>query len=145
MAIKTLAYMRTSTSSSATATEFRDARQLRRKTVAQIIPPMKTVYTEEEAFDILFPDERSKQAYREEMVRMDQNVIDNIRAGKVNPIRGWRILKGMDQKTLVKLTGIRQSNLSRMERLGSPAPLISTLRKIASALGVSLEELIHDR
>ncbi len=145
MAIKTLAYMRTSTSSSATATEFRDARQLRRKTVAQIIPPMKTVYNEEEAFDILFPDERSKQAYREEMVRMDQNVIDNIRAGKVNPIRGWRTLKEMDQKTLVKLTGIRQPNLARMEKLNAPTPTVATLKNIASALDVSIEDLIHDR
>lgn len=127
------------------ANEFRDDRQLRRKTTAQIIPSMKEVYTEEEAFDILFPDERSKQAYREEKTRMDRNVVDNIRAGKVNPIRGWRVLKGMDQKTLVNLTGIRQPNLARLEKPNAPTPTVSTLRKIASALGVSIEDLIHDR
>ena len=127
------------------ADEFRDDRQLRRKTTAQIIPSMKEVYTEEEAFDILFPDERSKQAYREEKTRMDRNVVDNIRAGKVNPIRGWRVLKGMDQKTLVNLTGIRQPNLARLEKPNAPTPTVSTLRKIASALGVSIEDLIHDR
>lgn len=145
MAIKTLAYVTAFTSSSATANEFRDDRHLRRKTTAQIIPPMKAVYTEEEAFEILFPDKRSKQAYREEKARMDRNVVDNIRAGKVNPIRGWRILKGMDQKTLVKLTGIRQPNLARMEKLDAPTPTVATLRKIASALDVSIEDLIHDR
>ena len=106
---------------------------------------MKEVYTEEEAFDILFPDERSKQAYREEKTRMDRNVVDNIRAGKVNPIRGWRVLKGMDQKTLVNLTGIRQPNLARLEKPNAPTPTVSTLRIIASALGVSIEDLIHDR
>ena len=145
MAIKTLAYMTTFTSSSSTANEFRDDRHLRRKTTAQFIPPMKAVYTEEDAFEILFPDEVSKQAYREEKVRMDRNVIDNIRAGKVNPIRGWRTLKEMDQKTLVKLTGIRQPNLARMEKLNAPTPTVATLKKIAFALDVSIEDLIHDR
>ncbi len=145
MAIKTLAYVTTFTSSSATANEFRNVRQLRRKTTAQLIPPTKAVYSEEEAFEILFPDERSKEAYRDEKARMDRNLIDNIRAGKVNPIRGWRILRGMDQKTLVTLTGINQPNLSRLEKVGAPTPKVATLRKIASALGLSIEDLIHDR
>lgn len=145
MAIKTLAYMTAFTSSSATANEFRNDRHLRRKTMAQIIPPMKAVYTEEDAFEILFPDDVSKQAYREEKARMDRNVVDNIRAGKVNPIRGWRTLKEMDQKTLVKLTGIRQPNLARMEKLDAPTPTVATLKKIAFALDVSIEDLIHDR
>ena len=145
MATKTFAYVTTATSPSATATVIRNERQLRRKTTAQLVPPMKAVYSEDEAFEILFPDERSKQAYREEKARMDQNLIENIRAGKVNPIRGWRILKGMDQKTLVKLTGIRQPNLARMEKAGAPTPTVATLRKIAAALEVSIEDLIHDR
>ena len=127
------------------ANEFRNERQLRRKTTAQLIPPMKAVYTEEEAFEILFPDAISKRAYREEKARMDQNLIDNIRGGKVNPIRGLRILKGMDQKTLVELTGISQPNLSRLEKAGAPTPTVATLRKIASALNVSIEDLIHGR
>ena len=81
---------------------------------------MKAVYTEEEAFAILFPDERSRQEYREELALMDRNLVDNIRAGKINPIRGWRFLKGMDQKTLVNLTGITQPIMSRMEKAGAP-------------------------
>jgi DNA-binding Xre family transcriptional regulator len=104
---------------------------------------MKAVYTEEEAFAILFPDERSRQGYREELARMDRNLIDNIRAGKVNPIRGWRVLKKMDQKTLAELTGICQPNLSRMEKTGEPTPTVAILRKIASALDVSIADLIH--
>jgi DNA-binding Xre family transcriptional regulator len=145
MATRTLAYVTTFASSSATTNEFRDERQLRRKTTAQLIPPMKAVYTEEEAFEILFPDERSKQAYLKEKTRMDQELVDNIRAGKVNPIRGWRILKGMDQKTLVELTGISQPNLSRLEKAGASTPTVATLRKIASALNVPIEDLIHGR
>ena len=126
------------------ANEFRNERQLRRRTTAHIIPPMKAVYTEEEAFAILFPDERSRQEYREELSRMDRNLVDNIRAGKINPIRGWRVLKGMDQKTLVNLTGITQPIMSRMEKAGAPTPKVLTLRNIASALDVSIADLIHE-
>jgi len=126
------------------ANEFRNERQLRRRTTAHIIPPMKAVYTEEEAFAILFPDERSRQGYREELDRMDRNLVDNIRAGKINPIRGWRVLKGLDQKTLVNLTGISQPNLCRMEKAGAPPPTVAILRKIASALDVCIADLIHE-
>lgn len=48
----------------------------------------KAVYSEEEAFDLLFPDEKSRRVYRDDKSRVDRNLIDNIRAGKVNPIRG---------------------------------------------------------
>jgi DNA-binding Xre family transcriptional regulator len=105
---------------------------------------MKAVYTEEEAFTILFPDERSRQGYREELARMDRNLVDNIRAGKINPIRGWRVLKGMDQKTLVNLTGIPQPIMSRMEKAGAPTPTVAPLRKIASVLDVCIADLIHE-
>ncbi len=126
------------------ANEFRNERQLRRRTTAHIIPPMKAVYTEEEAFAILFPDERSRRVYREEKTHMDRNLVDNIRAGKINPIRGWRVLKGMDQKTLAELTGISQPNLCRMEKAGSPTPTVATLKKIASVLEVCIAGLIHE-
>lgn len=126
------------------ANEFRNERQLRRRTTAHIIPPMKAVYTEEEAFAILFPDERSRRVYREEKARMNQNVIDNIRAGRVHPIRGCRILKEMDQKTLAELTGISQPILCRMEKAGAPTPTVATLRKIASVLDVCIADLTHE-
>src|SRR4030067_1929342 len=76
-----------------------------------ISPSMKPVYSLEEVFDSLFPDEESKQTYHEEKTRIDQELLLRIRQGKINPIRGWRILKKMDQKTLAELTGIRQPNL----------------------------------
>ncbi|MGE5698878.1 MAG: helix-turn-helix domain-containing protein [Deltaproteobacteria bacterium] len=105
----------------------------------------KAVYSEEEAFDVLFPDEKSRRVYHDEKSRMDRNLIDNICAGKVNSIRGWRILKGMDQKTLAEMTGIIRSSLSRIEKVGLPTPTMATLREIASALDVSVADLIHRR
>jgi DNA-binding Xre family transcriptional regulator len=112
---------------------------------ARIITPLKAVYTEKETVDHLFPDERSRQVYREEKVRMDQNLIDTICSGKVNPIRGWRIIKGIDQKTLAEMAGVSQPNLSRMEKAGAPIPAVDALKEIASALDVSIKDLIISR
>jgi DNA-binding Xre family transcriptional regulator len=93
------------------------------------------------ALDILLPDDESRRAYQEEKDRRGQELLLRIRQGKVNPIRGWRILRGMDQKTLVNSTGIGQSNLARMERLGvHPSP--ENLKKIAEALGIDIKELL---
>lgn len=44
---------------------------------------------------------------------------------------------GMTQKDLAERTGIRQSNISRIES-GSSSPRIDTLRKIAEGLGKQL-------
>jgi DNA-binding Xre family transcriptional regulator len=145
MPVKILDYIATSTLASSTTIEFKDNRRLRQKPTAQFIPPMKSFYSEEEAFDILFTDEKSKRIYQEESRKLDEELLAGIRAGKINPIRGWRILRGMEQKTLSLLTGIRQPNLSRMEKLGAPTPRVQTLRKVARILRISVEDLIYDR
>lgn len=45
---------------------------------------------------------------------------------------------GMSQETLSKLSGVRQSNISRIER-GTCSPSINTLSKLAYAMGKKLE------
>ncbi|MCL2717689.1 MAG: helix-turn-helix transcriptional regulator [Lachnospiraceae bacterium] len=50
---------------------------------------------------------------------------------------GARIEQNMTQKQLAKKTGIRQSNISRIES-GNCSPTIATLQKIAAGLGKSL-------
>jgi transcriptional regulator with XRE-family HTH domain len=47
----------------------------------------------------------------------------------------------MDQQTLASLTGIRQPNLSRMEKLGVE-PSRENLKKIAKALNIDIKELL---
>ena len=49
-----------------------------------------------------------------------------------------RIDEGITQKELAKLSGIRQSNISRIER-GDCSPTIETLSKLAYAMGKKLE------
>lgn len=48
-----------------------------------------------------------------------------------------RIAAGMTQKDLAEKSGIRQSNISRIEN-GSCVPTIATLRTLAQALGKKL-------
>lgn len=141
MPAKTLTIGNTWTVPSSVTYEFPKDNQLPHFSNVTISPSSNTVSSLEEAFNILFPDEESKRMYQEEKARMDQELLLRIRQGKVNPIRGWRILKGIDQKTLVERTGIGQSNLSRMEKLGVQ-PSRENLKIIAEALNVDIKELL---
>ena len=53
-------------------------------------------------------------------------------------IKRAREVAGMTQKELAEKTGIRQSNISRIES-GSSSPTIETLSRIASGLGKRLK------
>lgn len=102
--------------------------------------PMK-VYSEEEALSILFPTVRDRKRLADVEKRYDDGVRAAIKSGEMNPIRGWRIIRGMDQKELSRMTGLKQPNISRMEKLGAKAE-VSNLKKIAKALRIGIEELI---
>ena len=54
-----------------------------------------------------------------------------------NAVAAVRARKGLSQKELSELTGIDQSDLSRIER-GTANPSVSTLYRIAQALGATL-------
>ena len=55
----------------------------------------------------------------------------------IKAIIGARIEKNLTQKELAERTGIRQSNLSRIEN-GNCSPTIATLQQIASGMGKTL-------
>ncbi|MCL2096601.1 MAG: helix-turn-helix domain-containing protein [Oscillospiraceae bacterium] len=55
----------------------------------------------------------------------------------IKAIIGARIEKNLTQKELAEKTGIRQSNLSRIES-GNCSPTIATLQQIASGMGKTL-------
>lgn len=56
-------------------------------------------------------------------------------------IKAIRIAKGMDQKQLADMVGISKSSISEWENC-KRAPRMSTLRKIAAALGVDVWDII---
>jgi|GEM_PF-6003492 len=102
--------------------------------------PMR-VYSEEEALSILFPTARDRKRLAVVEKKHDDEIRAAIKSGEMNPIRGWRIIRGMDQKELAHLTGLKQPNISRMEKLGAAAE-VPNLKKIAEALRIGIEELI---
>ena len=55
----------------------------------------------------------------------------------INAMIGARIEKNLTQKELAERTGIRQSNISRIEN-GNCSPTIATLQQIAAGMGKTL-------
>lgn len=58
-------------------------------------------------------------------------------------IRKLRKEKGLTQKRLGELCGINEANIRKYE-LGNQNPKLSTIRKIAAALGVYMSDLVED-
>ena len=66
-------------------------------------------------------------------------VVDALLAG-THPIRVWREHRGLTQDSLAKLAGISKAYLCQIET-GKRNGALSTMRAIASALGVTVDDL----
>lgn len=89
-------------------------------------------------------DRLAVQAFRhrlaageEEMIPSD--VVDRILSGE-NRVRVWREHRGLGSSVLAEKAGIAQAFLSEIET-GTRNGTVETLRKIAEALGVTLDDL----
>jgi transcriptional regulator with XRE-family HTH domain len=60
----------------------------------------------------------------------------------VNPVRAWRLLRGLSQQELAQKAGLSQSMISRVERDGVAGMRSEHLAALAGALGVACEELL---
>jgi transcriptional regulator with XRE-family HTH domain len=60
-------------------------------------------------------------------------------------IKKYRKKKGLSQDKLCKLADVTHTTLAKMESGANDNPTIKTLRKIASALGVSLDALAKEK
>lgn len=58
-------------------------------------------------------------------------------------IKRLRLEKGWSQKRLAEEAGLSQSFIHSIE-VGQKSPTIRSIRKIAKALGVPVEEIIHE-
>ncbi len=56
-------------------------------------------------------------------------------------LREWRLAKVMTQEELAKLSGTTEATISRLET-GQHEARISTVRRLAAALGITPQELI---
>lgn len=59
-------------------------------------------------------------------------------------IRKYRTMTGLSQDALSKRSGLAFHTISKIESGMTPNPKIDTIRKIASALKVSLADLINE-
>jgi transcriptional regulator with XRE-family HTH domain len=57
-------------------------------------------------------------------------------------IKKYREKKGISQDKLSKLAGITLHTIAKIESGATPDPRIETVKKIADALGVSVDDLI---
>jgi DNA-binding Xre family transcriptional regulator len=67
-------------------------------------------------------------------------LVDRILGGE-NPIRVWREHRGLSAKSLAAKAGIAQPYLSQVET-GKREGTVDTLKKIATVLGVSIDDLV---
>lgn len=67
-------------------------------------------------------------------------MVDRILDGE-NPIRVWREHRGLSVKALAEKAGIAPAYLSQVET-GKRDGTVETLRKLAGALGVTLDDLV---
>ena len=58
-------------------------------------------------------------------------------------IKKYRDKLGVSQDKLSKLAGVTLHTIAKIETGSTPDPRIETLRKIADALGVSIDDLIQ--
>lgn len=94
----------------------------------------------EDAADIAAYDEfkRKLEAGEEELIPLD--VVKRFLAGD-NPIRVWREYRGMTTTALATAAGVGQGFLSQIET-GKREGTVETLKKIAGALKVTLDDLV---
>jgi transcriptional regulator with XRE-family HTH domain len=59
-----------------------------------------------------------------------------------NNIKKLREAKGLSQEKLARLADVANNTLIKMESGENQNPTLDTLKKVAKALGVSIEELI---
>ena len=72
-----------------------------------------------------------------------ENKIQNMSSGKKlgENLRNWRLKKKMSQGDLATALGVDRAYISNIEN-GRMNPTLSTLEKIAGALGISSSELL---
>jgi len=96
-----------------------------------------------EMVEVFTSTPEGKRAWERAWKEQHEEWEELLRQGKMSRIKYYRLLNGMDQKTLAKKLGTAQPNISRIERVGYNVPT-KTLKKLAKIFGVRMEDLIGD-
>jgi len=97
----------------------------------------------EELDNILFSDPEFAAGYEEFSRELDEHIDSEFRAGKMNPIKYYRLKQDMSQFDLAKAIGVRQPHISRWESGIEINVSVKYLSKIAKALNIPMEALYH--
>lgn len=73
---------------------------------------------------------------------LPEEMVDRILDGE-NPIRVWREHRGLTVKALAEAAGITPAYLSQLET-GKRDGTVATVKKLADALGVSVDDLVGE-
>ena len=67
-----------------------------------------------------------------------------VRKGETHPLTAWRNAAGLTQAQLAENAGVRNATVSDIERGASPAVAATTLKKLADALKIGVDDLMVD-
>ena len=100
------------------------------------------VVTTPAALEEMLEDAAATAAYHSsrDQERVPIELVDRLLAGE-NPVKVWRDHRGLSQRDLAARAGLNFAYLSQVET-GARNGSIQTMKKLAEALGVDLDDLI---
>ena len=91
-----------------------------------------------------FADLRAYDRTMAAIVRGDEELVPEAFAKRLiageSPLRVWRELRGLTQAALAAASGVNRVQIANIES-GAKSGSVATLRKLADALGVGLDDL----
>lgn len=87
---------------------------------------------------------RSWQEVRKELFTTEEITLSNLRVSLIGELIKARQEKGISQKRLEELSGVKQPVIARMEK-GITSPQLETVLKVLEPLGMTLEVVPLDR
>ena len=92
-----------------------------------------------------FADLRAYDRTMAAIVRGDEELVPEAFAKRLiageSPVRVWRELRGLTQAALSIASGVNRVQIANIES-GAKSGSVATLRKLADALGVGLDDLV---
>jgi ribosome-binding protein aMBF1 (putative translation factor) len=105
---------------------------------ATVAAPLPADFTD---IDTLVDIEEADPATREQIARGRQSVAENYYSAAPRTLSFYRLRAGWSQKELAARLGTSQSYVARLEG-GRIDPQVSTVKRLASVLGVPASELL---
>lgn len=87
--------------------------------------------------EVISPKGRSWSEVRERILTPEERAASNLRVAMMVELAAARTKKGISQKTLEAMSGVKQPVIARMEK-GYTSPQLDTVLKVLAPLGKTL-------